>query len=122
MSWDGPERRHHQRPFDGKERRYVRRMSEAEIQAEVHELRERVERIEENADRLDKLPDAVAKLAGTVEVLTEIITGRFDKVDEHVQEATGVKTAITFASVVIVPIILALIGGYIALKTGTTDR
>lgn len=97
-------------------------MSEDELQAEVHDLRERVERIEANSDRLSKLPDAVAELSGAVKLLTDIVTGGFDKVDQEVQDATGIKTAIQFASVVIVPIILALIGGYFALRTGVEAK
>jgi uncharacterized protein YoxC len=93
-------------------------MSEDELQEEVHDLRERVEVLESNADRLARLPDAVAELTGTVKTLSTIVTGRFDQVDTHVDQVTGVKTAIQFASVVIVPILLALIGGYFALKTG----
>lgn len=120
MGYDGPERRHRHVPYDGDERRYVRALSDAELQEEVHDLRERVGRLEENSDRLAKLPDAVAELTGTVRTLTQLVTGRFDHIDESVEKVTGVKTAITFASVVIVPIIIALLGGYFALKTGSS--
>lgn len=122
MAYDGPDRRKQQQPFDGKERRYVRHLSDAELQVEVHDLRERVEKLEDGADKLADLPDAVSELNGSVKVLNQMVLGRFDHVDESVQQATGLRTAITFASVVIVPIVIALIGGYFALKTGTGAR
>lgn len=122
MSYHGPERRRigAEEGYAGPERRYVRVMTEEELSNEVHDLIDRVQALEENADRVAQLPDAVAQLTGAVQTLTSMVQGRFDGVDAHVREATGLKTAIQFASVVIIPIIIALIGGYFALRAGTS--
>lgn len=123
MAYDGPDRRRDGNDYDGPERRhYLRRMTDDELQEEVHDLRGRVEALEEVHDRLQKLPDAVAELTGTVKTLTTMVTSRFDHVDQGVDRASGIKTAITFASVVIVPILIALIGGYFALRSGAGTK
>lgn len=93
-------------------------MTEEEIKHTVRELRDRVDDLEQERERLAKLPDAVAELKGTVQTLSTLVVSRFDKVDVGVDKAASLKTAIQFAGVVLVPIILALIGGYVALKTG----
>jgi hypothetical protein len=113
-----PDRRKGQEPYSGEDRRYVSRMSTSELQLEVYQLRDRLERIEDLSDKVSTVSTSVAELSGTVKTLSQIVTGRFDGLDKGIEAATGVKTAITFASVVIVPIIIALIGGYFALKTG----
>lgn len=93
-------------------------MTPEEIEAEVHELREKVEDLENEREALQRLPTAVAELAGAVRVLQGLVTSRFDNVDQTIQKAGSVKTAIQFASVVIVPVLVALIGGYFVLKAG----
>lgn len=99
-------------------RSIFRRMSDAELQDEIHDLRTRVGRLEENAAQVLKLPDAVAELRGALEVLTDLVTSRFDGMAPAVERASSIKTAIQFASVVLVPILVALIGGYVLIKTG----
>lgn len=94
-------------------------MTEEEIQHTVLDLKQRVEELEEEREKLRQLPEAVAELKGMVVTLSGMVTTRFDGIQPSVEKAASVKTAIQFASVVIVPILLALIGGYFALKSGT---
>jgi ribosomal protein L29 len=105
---------------DEDRRSTFRRMSDAELQDEIHDLRTRVCRLEEARDQVMKLPEAVSELRGALEVLTDLVTGRFDSLVPAVEKASSLKTAIQFAGVVLVPILVALIGGYVLLKTGAT--
>jgi hypothetical protein len=85
---------------------------------EVKELRRRVEELEEDRDKLLNLPEALAEVKGMVVTLQGLITSGFDGIKPGIEKASSVKTAITFASVVLVPIIVALIGGYFVLQAG----
>jgi hypothetical protein len=69
--------------------------------------------------------ESVGELRGKLAVieaqiinLTTLVSTRFDGIDVGVERASGIKTAITFASVVIVPILVALLGGYFLLRAG----
>lgn len=93
-------------------------MTENEIQQRVDQLAHTVEELQEEHDRLRQLPDAVARLEGAVQTLSSMVTNRFDGIQAPVEKAASVKTAIQFAAVVLVPILVALIGGYVALKAG----
>lgn len=97
-------------------------MTEDDLRAEVAELRDRIEVLEHEQEKLARLPDAVAELKGMVATLSSMITNRFDTVDQSVDKAAGIKTAITFMSVVMVPILVALIGGYFALRAGVAGK
>lgn len=83
-------------------------MSLDELQDDVHALREEV----------GELRGAVSELRGAVLTLSRMMSSRFDDVEGGVEKAASIRTAITFASVVIVPILVALIGGYLALRAG----
>lgn len=103
---------------DADRRSMHRRLSDAEIQDEIHDLRTRVGRLEEARDQVMKLPQAVAELRGALEVLTDLVTMRFDGIAPAVEKASSLKTAVQFAAIVLVPILVALIGGYALIKTG----
>lgn len=102
---------------DADRRSLFRRLSDAEIQDEVHDLRTRVQRLEDHAAQVLKLPEAVAELGGALEVLTKLVTSRFDGIEPGVEKASSVRTMISFAASVLVPIVVALIGGYVLVKT-----
>ena len=57
-------------------------------------------------------------LRGQINTLTALTRAGFTNVDGGLERAAGIRTAITFASVVIVPILVALIGGYFVIKAG----
>lgn len=60
----------------------------------------------------------IARLEGTVDTLSKLVLAKLDGVQEGVDKAAGVRSAITYAAIVIVPILVAVIGGYFALKAG----
>lgn len=93
--------------------------SDEELRAEVSELSKKVEDLQEESDRLRGLPDAVAELKGTIATLQQLVLGRFDQVQAGVDKSSSIKTAIQFAAVLVVPILIAIIGGYFALKAGS---
>lgn len=103
---------------DDDRRNIFRRMSDAELQEEIHDLRTRVSRLEEVRDQVMKLPEAVSELRGALDVLTDLVTSRFDGMAPAVEKAAGIRTAIQFSAAVLVPILVALIGGYVLLKAG----
>lgn len=89
---------------------------------EIVELRERVGR---QAKRIEDLEEAVAGNTGKIDVLLAMVstlTGtvkeRFDSVDGAIDKTGSWKTAIQFAAVIVVPVLIALIGGYFALRAG----
>lgn len=88
-----------------------------ELAREVRSLAERIADLEEDRDRLKGMPEAVAEIKGMVTALSGMVQSGFKSVGEGVDKAAGVKTAITFAAVVIVPILVAIIGGYFAFKS-----
>jgi uncharacterized protein YoxC len=89
-----------------------------EIHREVRDLRERIEDLENEREAIKRLPTAVAELKGAVHVLQDLVVEEFGAVRKGVDNATGMKTAIQFAAVVLVPVIVALIGGYFVLRVG----
>lgn len=104
-------------PVDDDRRSMFRRMSDAELQDEIHDLRTRVQRLEDHAAQVLKLPEAVAELRGALMELSKLVTLRFDGIEPGVEKASSVRTAIQFAGAVLVPIIVSLIGGYVLIKT-----
>lgn len=78
----------------------------------LKELLDRVEDLEDERLAIKELPDAVAHLAGQVEVLQALVLAQSQKVND----ATGLKTALQFAAVIIVPLIVVLVGGYFTLR------
>lgn len=94
------------------------------------DLKKRVDRLCESVERVnkefDELKDDVSENSGKIDVMLHMMTSLTSnvkdlqsdvgKVGDGVDRASSVKTAITFASVVLVPIIVAVIGGYFALK------
>lgn len=79
---------------------------------DLKEIMGRLDDLENERVAIKSLPDAVARLAGQVEVLIDLVTGGNAKLEK----ATSFKSAIAFASVVIIPVLVAIIGGYFALK------
>lgn len=84
----------------------------------VAELARRVRHLEEQLMDMAGLPDAVARVEGALETLTRLVGEKLTTVQQAAEKATSVKSAIMFVSVVLVPILVALIGGYFVLKAG----
>lgn len=89
-----------------------------DIHETLQELCNRMEMLEDEHDAIAKLPNEVAELSGKVDTLQTMLLARMDGVSTSVDKATSVKTAIQFAAVVVVPVLVALIGGYFALRAG----
>ena len=99
-------------------------------------LQDRVERIRRDVSKMDNdidgLREDVAEQNGKISTVLLMMQGltesvihlredldkSFKDVNSTVEKASSIKTAIQFASVVIVPILVAVIGGYFALKSG----
>lgn len=77
-------------------------MTEAEIEQELEELKTQL-----------------AELRGEVKTLTNIFINRSAELKNGIDKTNSIKTVIQFVAVVIVPLLVTLIGGYFALKTGT---
>jgi hypothetical protein len=92
-----------------------------EAEREIRELKERVEDLENEREAIKQLPHAVAELHGAVDTLRDIVIGKLDTIGGSVERVSSIKTAIQFAALVIVPILVALIGGYFALKAGVHE-
>lgn len=90
-----------------------------DVKEVIKELKRRMKALEDEMLDLAGLPGAVERLEGVVDTLKEVVLKRLDGVHEGVEKAASLRSAITFASVVIVPILVALIGGYFVLKTGS---
>ncbi|HEX7088680.1 MAG TPA: hypothetical protein VF192_00995 [Longimicrobiales bacterium] len=108
-----------------------------ELEREARSLREKAERIPVLLERVDdleneraalsRLPQTVWELKGMVATLTGIVNARVDTTvtnpaDPPPEQARTVDTLIKFASLVLVPILVALIGGYFALKAGLAGK
>lgn len=78
----------------------------------IRDLLERVDDLENEREAIKELPEAVAQLRGSVEVLQTLVITQTQKVTR----ATSLTTAVQFAAVVIVPLLVAIIAGYFALK------
>lgn len=92
-------------------------MTDDEIRREVHDLRERVSDLEDETDALKRVPEAVAELTGAVKVLKDLVV-KVDNGATRIERASSMKTALQFAAVVIVPILVALLGGYFVIRAG----
>lgn len=90
------------------------------IVKEIHELKERVESLEEDREEIKQIPLAISELKGQVNTLHSLLVVKLEGVQSGVEKATSVRTAIQFASVVLVPILVAILGGYFALRAGVT--
>lgn len=93
-----------------------------EVAAQLEEVAERVSDVEEAQNRIEALPSAVSELKGMVTILQTAVTNGFDGVQKPLQAAadsSSVKNAVQFAAVVLVPLLVALIGAYVAIKTGS---
>ena len=64
-------------------------------------------------ERVDRLQEAVGELRGRLTALEAQVARALVPEPEH---HGGLKTAVTFASIVVVPILVAILGGYFALK------
>lgn len=84
---------------------------------------ERIKDLEDIAVVTDRLIERVGELSGKVDVLTTQLTQHLLNLKEAVDhQSTSTdklaswKTALQFAAAVVVPLLIALIGGYFALK------
>ena len=68
----------------------------------------------ENLDeRLDRIEVQIGELRGQLKMLESMLLNRpSETVDRH----GSLKTAITFVSIVIVPVLVSILGGYFALR------
>lgn len=87
------------------------------MEERLDELEERVEDLENEREAIKQLPSQMALLKGAVEVLQALVLAQ----SQRVSKATSWTTAVQFAAVVIVPLLVALIGGYFVLKASGVD-
>lgn len=99
-------------------------MTDDEIKREVNDIadqveanRRRIEELEEETEALSRVPEAVAELKGAVLTLSGLVN-RVSNGADRIEKANSVKTAIQFAAIVIVPILVALLGGYFVIRAG----
>lgn len=92
-------------------------MTEDEIREEVRDLRERVDDLEHEQEALARVPEAVAELKGMVKTLRDVVIKVGDGA-ARIEKASSMRTALQFAAVVIVPILVALLGGYFVIRAG----
>lgn len=115
MSWHGTERRHRDDP----DRNQLRRRDD------LRSVQEELEDVQNELEGLKRLPMALAKLTGLVEriekqvdrLMDNMLT-RFDGLDGKVDKWSSMKTLAGYIAAILVPILVALIGGYFALKAG----
>lgn len=98
-------------------------MTDEDLRQEVEELASKVALMESEQERLKGIPDALSKLVGTVETLNGIVLARWglkgvppEQRESVAQRASTADTLVKFSQFVLLPIVLALIGGYFALK------
>lgn len=71
----------------------------------------------EDDDRLDRFGEALGEIRGRLTALEGQVSRLYNpSPDKPEDKWAGVKTAVTFMAVVIVPIVVAILGGYFALK------
>jgi hypothetical protein len=85
---------------------------------DLKEILDRIDDLEAEIKRLIELPERLAELRGEVKSLRALVINRADSIQSGVDKAANIKTAIQFAAVVLVPILVALIGGYFVLRAG----
>lgn len=78
----------------------------------LDDLLDRIQDLENEREAIKELPGAMAELKGMVEVLQALVLVQSQKVSK----ATSMSTAVQFAAVVIVPLIVVLLGGYFTLR------
>lgn len=83
----------------------------SEIAGDLHRLRADV-------DELRGVREDVADVKRSVATLSALVLSRLDGIEQGVERPTrlDLKTIVQFASLVLVPICVALIGAYVALK------
>lgn len=86
------------------------------LEEDVREIRNLAMRVGENTATLNVLLKSNTEFADEIRKLREDFNERLKEFAQAEREGPNWRTLITFASTVIVPIILALIGGYFALK------
>jgi uncharacterized protein YoxC len=73
------------------------------------DLAARVAKLEHELAELEELPQQVSELRGAISTLTQLVTKRFD----HVDERMSWRAVLT---VVVMPVVLAGLTGYFALR------
>lgn len=68
-------------------------------------------------ERLDRFEGTIGELRGRLGALEAQVARIQDRTPVETDRHGGLKSAITFVSIVIVPIIVALLGGWFALKS-----
>lgn len=86
------------------------------LEEDVHEIRNLAMRVGENTATLNVLLKASSEVSGEISKLREDFNTKLKELTDAERRAPNWKTLVTFASTVVVPILLALIGGYFALK------
>jgi len=93
-----------------------------DVSGQLAEISDRVTAVENEQAEVKALPNAVSELKGMVVVLQTAVSQGFDGVQKPLKQAaesSSTKNAIQFSAIVIVPILVALIGAYVALRTGS---
>lgn len=82
------------------------------LEAKIDDVIERVGALEAEREQIKANTAAIERLTGAFETFQEIMTGRFDGVDQGVKKASSFETILKFSAGVIVPIVCA----YFAMK------
>lgn len=94
-----------------------------EVRKQVAKNTARIEDLQDLAEVTDRLIERVGELSGQVELLATQLTQHLlnlknavDNQASSTDKLASWKTALQFAAAVVVPVLMALIGGYFALK------
>lgn len=94
-----------------------------ELKKQVDENSAKIRDLEDIAEVTDRLIERVGELSGKVDLLTTQLTTHLlnlktavDQQSSSTDKLASWKTALQFAAAVVVPLLIALIGGYFALK------
>lgn len=105
---------------------------DSELRVEFGALRERLKSVHENVQELRGMNREVGELSATMGIILQAqndlsaelvklrdeMDEKLDRIEKSSRGVPDLKTLITFAGTIIVPILLALIGAYVSLKTG----
>lgn len=84
------------------------------------EVEARLEDAENIAEVTNKMIEKIGELSGKLDFVAEQFTQHMLNLGKVVQEngTNNWKTALQFGAVIVIPVLVALIGGYFALKAG----
>lgn len=99
------------------------------LEKQVEKNTDRIEDLEDLAVVTNHLIERVGEIKGKLDLVADQVTAHLTRVEKavngvgtNVDKANSLKTALQFAAVIVVPVLVALIGGYFALKAGLSQH